>query len=314
MVLGGLVWKLIVFFSMKFPYCPNQSCTKHELRSDSTNLVVVKSGSYYRTSDKKTVLMYRCKACKRRFSKESFSYFKWEKKRHLNSKIRVLLCSNVSQRRTARILGINHKTVARKFERLSHLARLEFEEKLKSRVLIQSIDKVDFDDMESSIHSKLIPVSIPLAVDKKSRRILGFDVQFMPAKGKLAAISRKKYGAIPDHRKKGWNSLMESIKPFVKPDGEIHSDENPHYPPILNTHFVDTKHYRHKGKRGCVVGQGELKKQVFDPLFSLNHTAAMLRANINRLNRRTWCTSKKIERLFDHIALYAHYHNEVLIS
>jgi hypothetical protein len=38
-----------------------------------------------------------------------------------------------------------------------------------------------------------------------------------------------------------------------------------------------------KGRHGCVVGQGELKKIVFDPLFSFNHTAAMARANINRL-------------------------------
>jgi len=62
-----------------------------------------------------------------------------------------------------------------------------------------------------------------------------------------------------------------------------------------------------------VVGQGELKRGGYDPLFSLNHTAAMIRANINRLFRRTWCTSKRIDRLEGHLLLYTDYHNRVLV-
>ena len=45
-----------------------------------------------------------------------------------------------------------------------------------------------------------------------------------------------------------------------------------------------------------MTGQGELRDKRFDPMFALNHTCAMLRANINRLFRRTWCTSKRIDR------------------
>ena len=57
-----------------------------------------------------------------------------------------------------------------------------------------------------------------------------------------------------------------------------------------------------------------LKKIRFDPLFSLNHTCAMLRANLNRLFRRTWCTTKKPERLALHIAMYVVFHNETLLN
>ena len=69
-----------------------------------------------------------------------------------------------------------------------------------------------------------------------------------------------------------------------------------------------------KGRRGCVVGQGELKAIGFDPIFAFNHTAAMLRANMNRLFRRTWCTTKTIRGLEDHLALYVKYHNEELLN
>ena len=62
------------------------------------------------------------------------------------------------------------------------------------------------------------------------------------------------------------------------------------------------------------MGQGELKKQGWDPIFNLNHTAAMFRANMSRLIRRTWCTTKKLSSLRDHLSLYTTYHNQTLLS
>ncbi len=41
-------------------------------------------------------------------------------------------------------------------------------------------------------------------------------------------------------------------------------------------------------------------------------TLAMLRANINRLVRRTWCTTKKPERLAAHIWLHALFNHDEL--
>ena len=61
-----------------------------------------------------------------------------------------------------------------------------------------------------------------------------------------------------------------------------------------------------------MVGQGELKRGGFDPLFALNHTAAMYRDRIKRLSRRTWCTTKRADRLQLLVDLYAWHHNERL--
>jgi len=62
-------------------------------------------------------------------------------------------------------------------------------------------------------------------------------------------------------------------------------------------------------RRGCSTGQGELKKLVYDPIFSLNHTCAMLRANLNRLFRKTWCTTKTVQGLVDPLSIHVRYHN-----
>ncbi|EQC44199.1 hypothetical protein [Bacteriovorax sp. Seq25_V] len=51
----------------------------------------------------------------------------------------------------------------------------------------------------------------------------------------------------------------------------------------MSKYFPEAEYRRYKGGRGCIAGQGELKKLRFDPLFTLNHTCAMFRSNINRL-------------------------------
>ena len=176
------------------------------------------------------------------------------------------------------------------------------------------VNEVQFDEMETFERSKCLPLSIPLVVEAKTRKILGFRVCQMPAKGPLAAISRKKYGPRDDHRAETAESLFQDLKEVIRPDATVTSDQNPKYPQWIQNQFPNVLHKKVKGRRGCVVGQGELKKIGFDPLFSLNHTAAMLRANINRLFRRTWCTTKLKERLAAHIELYVFYHNESLVG
>ncbi len=172
---------------------------------------------------------------------------------------------------------------------------------------------MEFDDLETFEHTKCKPLSVTLAVESKTRRVLGFEVSIMPAKGKLAQISRKKYGVRADERPKGRQKLFTRIQSFVAPEALIKSDQNPHYPKDVREFFPHAKHEVFKGIRGCITGHGELKRTASDPLFSLNHTCAMMRDNINRLIRSTWSTTKKKDRLSMHIALYALFHNRVLI-
>ena len=131
----------------------------------------------------------------------------------------------------------------------------------------------------------------------------------MPAKGHLARLAYKKYGYRKDERAQGRARLFEKLQPLVLPHATIKSDQNPHYGPDVRKYFPLAIHEAHKGQRGSVVGQGELKKVRFDPLFSLNHSCAMFRANVNRLFRKTWCTTKSPEKLRLHLAIYANYHN-----
>ena len=56
------------------------------------------------------------------------------------------------------------------------------------------IESVQIDDLITSEHTKMKPVSVSVAVDKKTRMILALEVSKIPAFGHLAKKSRRKYG------------------------------------------------------------------------------------------------------------------------
>lgn len=222
--------------------------------------------------------------------------------------LRRLLCSGVSQRRAAKILTLNRVTVVRKFLFLSMRAHFEF---VSGNYKKPRAQKIEFDDMETFEHSKYKPLSITLAVESKTRRILGLEVSRMASKVGRPYIL-KKYGKPADERRGGRKRLFRHLRKIVEERVEIRSDCNPYYEREVSKYFPNSKYYRFLGKRSAATGQGELKKVRFDPLFSLNHTCAKFRADVNRLIRKTWCTTKKKDRLYAHLILYANYHNQQL--
>ncbi len=272
---------------------------------------VLKCGSFYRKSDGVVVQRFKCLPCKRTFSEATQEKEFRQNKRQINPFLNELLCSGVSQRRCARILKVNIKTIARKLKFLGAEAHqaLTFINQFYPQCV-----EIEFDDLETIEHTKCKPLSVTMAVEYKTRRILGFEVSRMPAKGHLAAISRKKYGFRKDERPQARKKLFERINVFVNEKALIKSDQHPGYPIDVKRHFPGCRHKTYKSRKACIAGQGELKEGKYDPLFSLNHSFAMLRANINRLFRRTWNTTKDPLRLADHIAIYALYHNAHLIK
>ena len=247
--------------------------------------------------------------CQSTFSEATHQLLYRQRKRHLHRRIQDCLVSGVSLRRTAILLKLSRTTVARKFKLLAFFARIKNEKDFSHRPIVYEFQ---FDDLETFEHSKCKPLSVIMAVEKRTRKILGFQVARMPAKGRIAEKARKRYGFRRDERSGTRQKLFEEIRSKIHPFATIESDQNPYYKRPVEKFFSNAVHMTTAGRKGCVVGQGELKAGKFDPLFSLNHTFAMLRANINRLFRRTWCTTKDPLRLRDHLDLYVLYHNQKL--
>lgn len=292
--------------SAKCPKCENKyQSSKNNPKS------VSRYGSFYRQSDRKKVLRFFCKRCELTFSVATRSSCFGQKKRHFNHRVARILIAGVSQRECARILRLNKKTVVRKFLFMAHKAQIKNEELNRARAKVRVFE---FDDLESFEYTKCKPISVVLAVEEKTRWILGYEVASMPAKGLLAKRALKKYGYRIDERASARTKLFKRIKELTVQDVVIKSDLNPHYKNDVEKFFPQSLHLGFKGRKAAVVGQGELKRGGFDPIFSLNHTLAMSRYRMSRLIRKTWCTTKKKERIGLHFALMSLYHNLSLVK
>ena len=286
--------------------CPNIDCLFYH-KDD----YVIKDGSYYRQDDSRYIQRYKCKHCGRKFSSATFNLACHQKKRRINFRLNGLLASGISMRRSALLLHVHRITVKRKLIYLAKKAKQCHQIRLNN--LANQIEHLQFDDLITIEHTKMKPLTVTLAVDAKNRTILGAEVGQIPAFGHLAEKSRRKYGFRENQHKDTINRLFESIKNVIKKDALIESDEHHLYPQFVRTFFPTSDYRQYKGERGCVVGQGELKKVHYDPLFMLNHSCAMFRANINRLIRKTWCTTKDPKSLKDHLDIYIEFHNRYLI-
>jgi hypothetical protein len=230
------------------------------------------------------------------------------KKRRIHAPLKRFLSSGISMRRCALLLGVHRTTIERKLLYLARKAELSQEKFLAS--IKGSVLHLQIDDLITIEHTKLKPLSVSLAVDVSTRKILGCEVSRIGAFGHLAELSRRKYGKRKNDLAKNLDHLFKTIRGSIHPLATIRSDEHSFYPPLIKKHFPKAQHETFLSERSSIVGQGELKRVKWDPLFGINHTCAMLRANVNRLIRKTWCTTKKPEMLKRHLGIFIDYFNQ----
>jgi len=284
--------------------CPNPICALPEL--------VNRDGKFRRKDDSKIIQRFKCKNCGKRFSHATFSDAYRQKRRRINFTLVKLLASGVSLRRSAVILGVNRRTIERKLPFLANRCRrLNFTNmsQLKGRVF-----NIQIDDLITKENSKLKPLSVSIAVDEDRRTILATEVSQIPAFGHLSRMAVQKYGLRRDELDQGLTRVFEKLKPLVTDEAIFKSDDHQRYPRFISKYFPRACHLTFKSERACIAGQGELKKVHFDPLFAINHTCALLRANVNRLIRKTWCTTKCPTRLKDHLDIFVFFHNKQILS
>jgi transposase-like protein len=284
--------------------CPNKSC-----KVSHQTIFQVKDGYYYRRDDSRRIQRYKCKICETRYSKATNTLEFAQKKRRLNKMIRSNLASGMSMRSCAYNLNLARKTIERKFIYLAKKARMN------QKTLLESwrqnpITDVQFDDLISSIHTRLKPVSVSVVIDPGTFKILGARVAEIPAFGKIAAISRRKYGRRQNHHPQALSKLLLDLKDCISSEAILKTDEHKRYPEIIAKHFPRAQHKTHKGLPASIVGMGELKTKKYDPLFAINHTLACFRGGMNRFIRKTWCTSKTLQHTQDHIDIFIDYYNE----
>ena len=300
------------------PRCPNPACPHH---TDGAKGFYTRKGSYRTKHDHQLVRRYRCKECRRWFNSRTFSPTAGQHKPDVNGQIMDLICSGVTMRRAARIVGVAKKTIERKVRWLADQSR-----KAHDRFLADPPERTSYiqmDEMETYEHAKLKPLSIALAVRYKTGRILGAKIATMNCHGKMAPISRKFYGVRLDTRADAFKAVLGNVAKVAKAGITVATDGKDAYVPMIRKVVpgaIHAIHVRPKRPRETTAAPTSVPNppsapgsapptKPWDPLYRLNQTAAKLRADISRLARKTWSASKCAAGLDDHLAIYVAFNN-----
>lgn len=284
--------------------CPQNQCKSSQ---------IIKNGFYKRANDSRRIQRFKCKVCCKQFSLATGTLEFGQKKRRVNFLLFKLFSAKVSIRRAAKIVGVNKITATRKFDYWSKKAKLE-NQKFRKQLIKNKVIHMQFDDLITKEKSKLKPLSVTIAVDAERRFILGSKVSQIAAFGLLAEISKKKYGIRKSEHKDNLDTFFYELRDIISPIAKIDSDEHVNYLLAVKKHFKHACYTQYKSERGCIAGQGELKKVKRDPLFAINHTMAVLRDGMGRLVRRSWCVTQDPRRLQGHLDIFIYYYNRFYLG
>jgi hypothetical protein len=128
----------------------------------------------------------------------------------------------------------------------------------------------------------------------------------MAYKGPLASVAFQKYGPRPDRSGIAIDQVLRTVARVAHRDAVLVTDDSPKYPrPVRRV----LPHVTHRPRKRVPPVLAKRRRNTDDPLFALNVTAAKLRNDLSRLSRKTWVTTKKLERLDAHLALYTAWNN-----
>lgn len=280
-----------------------EKCPRCGARSSRTRRFYRRHGFYRTRWNGRVVPRYRCGPCGSTFSPQTFRETYRQHRPDVNAIVLKLYASGMTQRRMAKVLAVSHSTIERKFRFLAELARRAHDAWLS---LQTDVSLVHFDEMETFEHTKLKPVSIALAVQARTGAILGVSAEPMGYKGPLAKAAFEKYGPRTDRSGFAIARVLKCVARVAGPHCLVVTDQSSKYPQRLRTHLPTATH---RAVRRVPPPLAQRRRNVDDPLFALNVTAAKLRNDLSRLSRKTWVTTKKIPRLDEHLALYVAWNN-----
>ena len=212
--------------------CANPNCTP--------KLGFIKKGFHYVRCLNQKFRIFQCKTCKRYFTSRTFRADYRHKRMDLNKRIALSIIEGNSLRSISRQEGLTYNNTYKKFLWLKRVVNFH------KKFTLMRAETIQFDELETIEHTKCKPVNVILIVNENCQ-ILTAKVAEMPAKGRLAEFSRKKYGQRRNQRAEKMQEAFAEVKScLVGPVVEIRSDAHPAYKKFVRQCFPDTSYLQLK--------------------------------------------------------------------
>ena len=319
------------------PRCPNPTCEQHTRPKPG---FFRRRGFYFPACRQEGVPRFRCKTCRRGFSRQTFRYDYRDRRPHDNAILFSLLTGGMGLRQAGRVLVMDVRAVQQKARKMAAMCSQLHENlcprlpanRLHLRVLcvgrpqhprgvllrpehhpfpqLPPEKTYVLDEEETYEGASIRPLTMPVLIEKETWFVVATAVGTIRRLAPVGSARRvrqdrdERRGIRPDQSRQCVLEMMTSFARKV-PDGNVLllTDQKASYTKIAYEVFGERVVHK--------TTAGTLARDTHNPLFPINTTLAMTRDNCGRLRRRSWLVTKKAEGLRNHLHLFTAYRNYV---
>ena len=283
-------------------FCPNRLCTFHGI--DSVAWPWQRYGFFRRKAGPTRIQRFRCRACARLFSSQTFDTTYYLKKPRIQRPLFSALVSCTALRQAARSFGVAPSTIQRQASRLGRHALL-FEWKDGRR---EPREDLVLDGLTTFEYSQYWPADINLLVGASSHYVYGFTFSQLRRSGRMTAAQKRRRAELeqllgrPSPRAIE-DAVFDLMVHFV--DGtelSLRSDQHGAYPRAIRRSGRSVRHLRVSSR---------LRRDARNPLFAINLLEMLIRHSSADHKRETIAFAKRIQGALERLAVLVVWRNHV---
>ena len=290
------------------PRCPYRACAEHLAPRSH---FCTPHGWYRAKCRAALVPRFRCRVCRRTFSRQTFRMDFRDHKPDLNPRLFSSLASGVGLRQSSRNLRLSRRCTELKFRKIArHLRCLN----LNLRGPLPEGSSFQLDEFESyEGRRNTRPLSIPVLIEAKSRYVVWAESATIRPRGKMTATrqkamaaDQKRFGHRRDRSRASLRRTFRRAADLAKNLSKVllETDKKASYVGLAVEAF---------GANRLVHEQtsSRLARTIANPLFPINQTEAIARDLTGRLRRESWLVSKQRRYLDLGLQVFITYRNYI---
>ena len=290
--------------------CPNSGCPNHS--PDRSTQWFDFHGSYLSCGSR--IQRYRCRSCRRTFSRRTLSIDFWTHRRIDYLKLIGLFSSGCSLRAISRLIGASVNTIQ---NRIGRLARSVLPALSQIQSSLDPAEDLVADGLENFFVSQYFPNNINLLVGKKSQYTYGFSYALMRRKGTITETQRERclqlYPRVDFDRDTITKSFKELIKQMHRVTSRrsswtLYTDEKDQYQQTLGKDSKIGKRIR-EGTFRHVRINSKRPRTVRNHLFAVNYMDREIRKDVAEYRRETACFGRNVANGLERMCVYLFHHN-----
>jgi len=298
------------------PFCPNKHCVHHRIEPGQRYVDYICWGSY-QTATFGSVPRYRCTACGKTFSTQTFRVDYFAKRNVDYEGLAERLCSCSSLRVIGRALQLSSDSVSNRIGRAACQVLAAESRLTESRRHLD--EALAADGFESYCVSQYFPNNIHLLVGSESQHVYAVDHATLRRKGRMTKHQKRRRSQLDVRFRPQPEALRQSFARIADESLRVLSD----LAHSSLTLWTDEKSEYSLALRSsaCVrilMDQGRILHKTIssraartrdNPLFPVNYLDRELRKDLHEHVRETVCFGRNVNRQMERLTLYLFMHN-----